>query len=365
MSDPQSPDMKSSVPDATTKASIDQGTPNIDQSAVNSSSVNSSSIQSDHPTNKTTETGSAASVHRQEDRKPIPAFIMGILGGLVTTAILALVALIFNPLSDINERLGYVETNVSAAATRRALETNDKRLVNVENRIDNLRTDLDSINRNPITPTPDLSSIRNHLAEIDQILLNLQQDTNKSKTLPSLTIAQDTARLTLALIITDHLEQGLPIKSELQIIEPLINDQILLEKLKPWNEGNPSQMLLMQEFSRAIPNILKSIPVPVDEPVQQMLLRTFKQWVHWRRLDQNEPSDPESLLQLAGSRLQKGMNEDALKLLHAAPQSMSQSTQALTKLISQRIDALNAGNLLLNSAMNQLAQTTNNKGGSQ
>ena len=302
---------------------------------------------------------------KDETRKAVPAFIMGMLGGLSISAILVLIVLIINPLADVVERLSAVETNLAGAATRRALETNDKRLVAIESRMEGLRGDLDALNRNPITGPVDLNGIKAHLTQIDQALLAWQQDANKAKTPITIPLAQDAARLTMALIITDRLEQGQPISAELQAIEPLLLEQATLASLKPWSDGNPTQAMLVQEFSRLYPALLKAVPVPANEAVHQMLLRHLKQWIHWRRLDQTDTADPESILQRIYLNLQKGLNDDALKLMHALPDTMQSPIKSIERLITQRIEALTAGEKLLNSAMAQLAQSAQTKGGAQ
>ena len=166
----------------------------------------------------------------------------------------------------------------------------------------------------------------------------------------------------MALIITDKLEQGQPIQAELQTIEPLLADPVQLVSLKPWAEGHAAQAVLVQEFSRLYPIMLKAIPAPENEAVHQMLLRHFKQWIHWRRIDQNDSSDPEGLLLRINLNLQKGLNEEALKLIRTLPAPMQSPSKTIERLITQRIEALKAGELLLNTAMNQLAQSAQSKG---
>jgi len=299
---------------------------------------------------------------KDEPKKGVPAFIMGMIGGISIGVVVVLLALIFNPLLDITERLSAVETNVAGAATRRAMETNDKRLVAVESRLESLRAEIDALNRNPITGPVDLNGVKAHLAQTDQMMASLQQELGKSKAPASVALAQDAARLTLALIITDKLEQGQPIQAELQTIEPLLADPVQLVSLKPWAEGHAAQAVLVQEFSRLYPILLKAIPAPENEAVHQMLLRHFKQWIHWRRIDQNDSSDPEGLLLRINLNLQKGLNEEALKLIRTLPAPMQSPSKTIERLITQRIEALKAGELLLNTAMNQLAQSAQSKG---
>jgi len=311
---------------------------------------------------KASDNAAPVSPPKDETRKGVPAFIMGMIGGMSMGVIGVLLVLIFNPLLDITERLSAVETNVAGAATRRAMETNDKRLVAVETRFESLRSEIDALSRNPITGPVDLNGIKTHLAQTDQILSSLQQELGKSKTPVSVALAQDAARLTLALIITDKLEQGQAIQSELQIIEPLITDPAQLASLKPWAEGHAAQAVLVQEFSRLYPILVKAIPAPENEALHQMLLRHFKQWIHWRRIDQNDSSDPEGLLLRINLNLQKGLNGEALKLIRTLPAPMQSPSKTIERMITQRIEALKAGELLLNTAMAQLAQSAQSKG---
>ena len=315
--------------------------------------------------NKPADNPASAMPAKETSRKTFPAFVLGMLGGLSIAVILALLALIFNPLADITERLSTVETNVAGAATRRAMETNDKRLVAIESRMEAFRADLDTLNRNPITGPIDLNGIKTHLGQIDQMLLALQQEASKTKPPPSILLAQDAARLTLALLITDKLEQGQPMAMELQAVEPLLVDQTVLTSLKPWAEGNPSQAALVQEFSRLYPALVKAIPAPANEAFHQMLLRQVKQWIHWRRLDQSDTSDPEGLLQRINLDLQKGLNDDALKQIRSLPDTIQAAARPIERLLSQRIEASKAGEHLLKYAIGQLAQSAQNKGGAQ
>ena len=295
-------------------------------------------------------------------RKAISALMMGVLGGIGTVALLALLALIFNPLPDIVERLSAVESTVAAAATRRAVETNDKRLAALESRVDTLRIDLDTLARNPITGPVDLNGLKAHLAQIDQILASLQNDTAKSKIASASPLAQDAARLILSVMIADLIEQGQPIRAESEAIEPLITDPSLLAALKPWSDGNPAPVMLLNRFTQAYPASLKALPAPADEDVQAMLLRQLKQWVNWRRRDQSESTDPTDQLQRLHQALQTGQAAEARTLLRALPDPMRKPLQPLDKALTDRLDALKAAEMLLQSARSQLALSAQSKG---
>ena len=282
-------------------------------------------------------------------RKAISALMMGVLGGIGTVALLALLALIFNPLPDIVERLS-------------AVETNDKRLAALESRVDALRIDLDTLARNPITGPVDLNGLKAHLAQIDQILASLQNDTAKSKIASASPLAQDAARLILSVMIADLIEQGQPIRAESEAIEPLITDPSLLAALKPWSDGNPAPVMLLNRFTQAYPASLKALPAPADEDVQAMLLRQLKQWVNWRRRDQSESTDPTDQLQRLHQALQTGHAAEARTLLRALPDPMRKPLQPLDKALTDRLDALKAAEMLLQSARSQLALSAQSKG---
>ena len=303
---------------------------------------------------------------KAQDRKGLPAFVMGMLGGLCVAALLALLALILNPLSDLNERVSSVETTAAGAATRRAVETNDKRLAALEAKLETMRTDLEALNRMPASGGSDLSALKSQLAQIDQAIATLQQDSAKAaKPVLATTLAQDAARLTLALVISDKIEQGQAFAQEMQTLTALQEDTALFPALKPWMEGAPSQAALVQELARAYPALIKAAPAPADETVSQFMLRHLKQWVHWRRLDQTDPSDPESLLQLINLDLQKSQNEEALRRLRTLPASMQPLANPLQNLLTQRIEALKAADQLFKTAMGQLMRSAQNKGSAQ
>jgi hypothetical protein len=309
---------------------------------------------------------SSPAAAKSPNRKTLPAFVLGMAGGLSVVALLALVGLILNPLADLTERLSVAETHIAAAATRRAVETNDKRLAAVEARVDAMRADLDALNKNPTGGSVDVSALKNQLAQIDQAITALQQDSNKTaKPTQSAALAQDAARLTLALVIGDKIEQGQSIVNELQVLTPLQEDPASLGLLKPWAEGTPSQAALVQELARVYPALIKAAPAPADETMSQFLLRHLKQWVHWRRLDQQDPTDPETMVQLIHADLQKGMNEDALRRVRTLPSSMQSLTVPLQNMLTQRIEAMKAADQLFQTAMSQLLRSAQSKGGAQ
>ena len=303
---------------------------------------------------------------KPEGRKTMPAFVMGMLGGLCVAAVLALIALILNPLADVTERLSSVESTLAGTATRRSVETNDKRLVGLEGRLDALRAEFDTINRAPSGSPVDVNAFKAQLAQIEQALNLLQQDTAKSaKPLLGLALAQDAARLSVALLITDKIDQGQSIAAELQVLATLQDDAALLADLKPWADAPPTQSALIQEFARAYPALVKAMPAPAHESLSQMVLRQLKTLVHWRRLDQQDPTDPESQLQVINLHLQKGQNEEAMRLIRSLPAPMQAPITPLNRMLSQRIDALKAADHLLQTAMAQLNRTAQNKGGAQ
>ena len=151
----------------------------------------------------------------------------------------------------------------------------------------------------------------------------------------------------------------------MQTLTALQEDAALVTTLKPWMEGGPSQAALVQELARAYPALIKAAPAPADETASQFLLRHLKQWVHWRRLDQTDPSDPESLLQLINLDLQKSQNEEALRRLRTLPASMQPLANPLQNLLTQRIEALKAADQLFKTAMGQLMRSAQNKGSAQ
>ena len=318
------------------------------------------------PSETQPEPSPSATPPKPEGRKAMPAFVMGMLGGFCVAAVLALIALILNPLADVTERLSSVESTLAGAATRRSVETNDKRLVALEGRLDALRAEFDTINRAPSGTPVDVSTFKAQLAQIEQALNLLQQDTAKSaKPLLALSLAQDAARLTVALIITDKIEQGQSIAAELNVLATLQDDAALLADLKPWADAPPAQSALVQEFARAYPALVKAMPAPAHESLSQMMLRQLKSLVHWRRLDQQDSADPESLLHVINLHLQKGQNEEAMRLIRSLPAPMQAPITPLNRMLSQRIEALNAADHLLQTAMAQLSRTAQNKGGAQ
>jgi hypothetical protein len=303
---------------------------------------------------------------KDEGRKRIPAFVMGLLGGLCVAATLALLALILNPLADVTERLSSIESTVAGMATRRAVETNDKRLVALEGRVDALRTEVEAINRMPAGQPSDLAPLKTQLAHLEQALGLLQQDSVKSgKSGLALTLAQDAARLTLALVVTDKIEQGQAIGAELQALSALQDETSMLADLKPWVEAPPSQSALVQDFARLFPALVKAIPAPADESLSQRVLRQLKSMVHWRRLDQPDTTDPESLLQLINLALHKGQNEEAARLIRTVPAPLQPVITPLQRALTQRLEALKAAETFLQTAMAQLNRTAQSKGGAQ
>jgi len=303
--------------------------------------------------------------------------LAGLAGGAVAFGIFFALSQLLNPMADLSDRLAIAESNIATAATRRALETTDKRLAALEARFDPLRSELETINRTLNgAGTVDVTPLVRRLSALENSIVLLKQDTQNDKpaaaspvvTSPVATSALgfETAKLSLALLISDRLEAGQPFLSELAALELLGVDAAIQPLVHDTANGNPSQVQLLGQFAGLIPQLRKAIPIPADQGWSAKIWQSLSMLVRIRRLDDNQATDPESRMHLITLALQAGRTDEALKHFNLLPDAMRAQARDFEALLHKRLAAVMAGEALLKSASEDLlAASRTAKGGSK
>ncbi len=298
--------------------------------------------------------------------------LAGLAGGAVAFGIFFGLSQLVNPLGDVADRLAVAESNIAAAATRRALETTDKRLAALEARFDPLRSELETINRTLNgAGTVDVTPLVRRLSTLENAMALLKQDTQTDKLAASgpvatSTLGFETAKLSLALLISDRLEAGQAFVSELAALELIGVDASIQPLLHDTVNGNPSQVQLLGQFAGLIPTLRKAIPAPADQSWSAKLWQSLNMLVRIRRLDDTQATDPESRLHLITLALQAARTDEALKHFNQLPDGMRAKGREFEAQLHKRLAAVMAGEALLKSASEDLlAASRTAKGGSK
>ena len=298
--------------------------------------------------------------------------LAGLAGGALAFGIFFGLSQLVNPMADVSDRLAIAESNIAAAATRRALETTDKRLAALEARFDPLRSELETINRTLNgAGTVDVTPLVRRLTALESTVTLLKQDTQTDKPAATAPIATstlgfETAKLSLALLISDRLEAGQPFLSELAALELIGVDASIQPLLHDTVNGNPSQVQLLGQFSALLPQLRKAIPAPADQGWSAKIWQSLNTLVRIRRLDDTQATDPESRLHLITLALQAARTDEALKHFNQLPDAMRAQGREFEAQLHKRLAAVMAGEALLKSASEDLlAASRTAKGGSK
>ena len=322
-----------------------------------------------HPDTAPVPPVSSASSHTPAPSLMRP-LLAGLAGGVVSFVIFFGLSQLLNPMADISDRLAIAESNITAAATRRALETTDKRLAALEARFDPLRSEIETINRMLNgAGTVDVTPLVRRLSALESSISQIKQDTQIDKsavpsTVATSTLGYETAKLSLALLISDRLEAGQPFLSELAALELLGVDASIQPLLHDTVNGSPSQVQLLGQYAALIPQLRKAIPIPADQSWSAKILQSLSTLVRIRRVDDNQATDPESRIHLITLALQAARTDEALKHFNLLPDVMRAQGRDFEALLHKRLAAVMAGDALLKSASEDLlAASRTAKGG--
>lgn len=291
-------------------------------------------------------------------------FLAGLAGGVLAFALFFGLSQLLNPTADISERLTAAESNVAAAATRRALETTDKRLAALESRFDPLRSELETLSRAMNgAGTVDLAPLQRRLTALENTTAQLKQDIPVEKTAASPQLGHETTKLALALLISDRLEAGQPFVSELAALEVIGIDASLQPLLRDTANGSPSQVQLLARFAALAPQLRKAIPVEPNLGWPDRIWQSVSGLVRIRRIDDTQANDPDSRLHLITLALQASRTDEALKQFNLLPDAMRAQARDFEAMLHKRMAALTAGEALLKaSAEDMLAASRTAKG---
>jgi hypothetical protein len=283
------------------------------------------------------------------------SFLAGLVGGSLACALYFVFSLLFNPTADLSERLTTAESNLAATATRRGLETTDKRLAALEARFDPLRNEIESLNRaiNAANAT-DVAPLIRRLSLLESTVAALKPDAAPEKNPLPLALSTETAKLSLALLISDRLETGQAFPSELAALELLGLDPTLQPLLRDAANGSPSQVQVLARYTGLLPQLRKAVPVDPKQNWTDKLWQQVNAMVRVRRIDDPQSTDPESRLQVIALALQAARNDEALKQFSQLPDAMRNQGRDFETLLHKRLAALAAGEALLKATSDEV-----------
>lgn len=282
-------------------------------------------------------------------------FLAGLAGGVLAFGLFFGLSQLFNPMADMADRIAAAESNIGSLATRRALETTDKRLAALEARFDPLRSEMETINRSLANSTVvDTTPLVRRLTALETAMAALKQDQPSDKQVTGPTLGTETAKLSLALLISDRLEAGQSFQPELATLELLGLDPALQPLLHDAANGSPSQVQLLSRYSALVPQLRKAIPAASNQTLTDKIWSTLNGVVRIRRTDDTQNSDPESRMHLTMLALQASRTDEALNQFSQLPDPVRAQGRDFETMLHKRLAALAAGDTLIKAASEEL-----------
>jgi uroporphyrinogen-III synthase len=336
-----------------------------------------------------------------------PILTAALGGGLVGAALIGVGLWAIGPTNDQSERLTALETAVGGTATRRSVETLDKRVATLETKL----PDIEAAARRPLpTPTPApmpapmpapapiaaanddgqitraLQDMRNELATLTQRLSTLEKSSadtvakipapekidalnrdiaqlgqriaatekNVAVNTPG---AQDGGGLAVAVALKAKLQDGQPFAKEWAALESLRADASALAILKPLAaQGVPSAAALAVNFAAPARAIAAAPPPRPQGEVAwtDKVSAALSRLVRVTPVDPAKGEDPVSLTVRIQSALAKDDSASALALWQKLPEPARRDTATFGRDLDQRVKAERAVSQIMAGMVDRL-----------
>ncbi len=299
--------------------------------------------------------------------------LAGLFGGFVGAALLAGGFYLFGPAGDIGDRLAGIEAGLGERASRRTVETLEKRVAGLDGSAQALRSDTDALNRRvDAIPAKDLPALFGRMDRLERNVADIaSQPQQKAEGAsapaapqpPPLVAARESAVLSIALLLRDALGRGAPYGRELEALQGARVDQARIDALKPFaTSGAPSAAALAAEFAPIGERIANPPPPPantVTDRISTSLTTLFKV----RPVGEARGDSPAALSARAEAALKRGSLVDAAAALDKLPPAEAGPAEAFRATLKSRIAANAAADSILSRAVDELLAAAKLPGG--
>ncbi|MFZ4530883.1 MAG: hypothetical protein ACOYOJ_03605 [Alsobacter sp.] len=300
--------------------------------------------------------------------------LAGVIGGAVGAALVGAAVMYLTPVGDYGDRLATLETGLGDKATRRGLETAERRIGTTETSQQALRTDLDGVSKRLAMTSDDGAGAIQRLEQLTRTVTALaarpvptpepgrppEPPPPPPPPVPALG-ARESAVMAVAWLTRDALARGVPFARELDALEASRVDSVTIAALKPFAAaGAPSPARLATALTPLVERMAKPAPVPAEAGVVDRLTAGISRLYRVRPLG-GEGEDPASLASRAEAALQRGSLPDALAALEKIP-APAPDLKAVADTVRARIAAGKAADALVVTAVDAVIAATRSGG---
>ena len=321
-------------------------------------------------------TAGAASVAPSPPARPglLRPALVGLIGGAVGAALVGAAVIYLTPVGDYGDRLATLESGLGDKATRRGLETAERRIGVTETTQQALRSEIDGIGKRLATTSDDGAGVIQRLEQLTRTVTALaarpvptpevgrppEPPPPPPPPVPALG-ARESAVLAVAWLTRDALARGVPYARELDALEASRVDSATIAALKPFAAGGaPSPARLATVLTPLVERMAKPAPVPAEAGVLDRLTSGISRLYRVRPLG-GEGDEPATLASRAEVALQRGALADALAALEKIP-AQTPDLKAVTDTVRDRIAAGKAADALVASAVDAVIAATRSGG---
>lgn len=303
--------------------------------------------------------------------------LAGLIGGAVGAALVGAAVMVLTPIGDYGDRLATLESGLGDKATRRGLETAERRLGAAETAQQALRTDLDGVGKRLAMTSDDGAGAIQRLEQLTRTVTALA-----ARPVPTPEVgrppappppppppvpalgARESAILAVAWLTRDALARGVPFARELDALEASRVDTATIAALKPFAAGGaPSSARLATALTPLVERLAKPAPVPAEAGVVDRLTAGISRLYKVRPLG-GEGDEPATLASRAEAALQRGALADALAALEKIP-APAPDLKAVADTVRARIAAGKAADALVVTAVDAVIAATRSGGSAQ
>lgn len=287
----------------------------------------------------------------------------GLLGGVTGAVLLAAAVVWLAPLAEINERVTAVENAIGNTASRRGLETAERRIAALETRAEAARQEAER----PVATSGeiDLAPLMDRIGRLDQAIGAGRERLERVERLAAErppALGPEAARLSVALLLREKLRGGMTVAPELASLEALGVDGARLARLRDFTRGAPvAAARLAADFERIAPEILRSGGTPAG--IGDRLTAALSQAVKIRRIDEPAAKDAGDPLDAIRTALRNDEPIEAERLWRALPAPAQEASRDFGKALAARAAAVGGADALVAFLVDDVALVARSAGG--
>jgi hypothetical protein len=291
--------------------------------------------------------------------------LAGLAAGFIGAGLLTIGFLLFGPAGDIGDRLAGLESAVGERASRRTVETLEKRVSALDSAAGTLRGDLDALGRKvQEIPASDLANLFGRVDRVERNLADLAAQPAPASGQPAsaapapqappLVAARESAVLAIALLMRDALDRGTAFQRELNALQSAGVSTDATDALRPFAAaGAPGAAALAREFA-GIAERIANPPPPPAHGLADKVTATFSGLFRIRPVGEAEGDSPAALAARAEALLQRGALKDAASTIDRIPPADAAPARDFQARLKARIAASDAASTILSKAVDEL-----------